>query len=47
MATANDPLLLEKGQRIAVFAEVVKVKKGKPTVVKIDGVEYAMKKGRK
>jgi hypothetical protein len=43
---ANDPLLLEKGQRIAVFAEVKKVKKGKPTVLVIDGVEYAMKKGR-
>ncbi|WP_176467151.1 hypothetical protein [Terribacillus saccharophilus] len=43
---ANDPLMLNKGERIVAMVEIVKMKNGKPTVVKIDGVEYAMKKGR-
>lgn len=48
---ANDPLIVNEGDRLAVIAEVVKVKKGKLTVLKIDGYEYAMRpiknKGRK
>ncbi|WP_176465669.1 hypothetical protein [Virgibacillus sp. 7505] len=51
MDRSNDPLMLSKNTRVAAFIEILKTKKGEPTVVLIDGVEFVKKpagqKGRK
>jgi hypothetical protein len=43
MAKANDPLLLNQGDRIIAFIKILKIKNDKPTSIMVDGVEYVKK----